>query len=363
MMSRRQLLGAAAATPFAGLAMAQDPVPDKDKVGFAIVGLGSFSMGQMLPNFKNTRLCKPVALVTGDPDTKGRRVAGEYGIADDHVMTYDQMDRLAEMDDVQVVYIATPTALHMRDTLAGFSAGKHVMCEKPMAASVDECDRMIQAGKDAGKKLMIAYRVRYEPVNMTAIDYAREERLGPVRMISGEIANNSRGIENTWRSDPSLNGGGGPLMDLGIYIVQAHRYIAGEEPAVVRGATYRPNDDPRFPEGVEARCTWEFEFPSGKLASGATSWDCGNSNRYVALCERGSFELDPATGYRGKTMFARGERLDIDEGNQFALELDHMAECVKNDTEPHTPGEEGRHDVRAMKAIYESARTGKAVEL
>ena len=364
-ISRRSLLAAAAASPFVSsvAARAQDATPDADKVGFAIVGLGNYSMRQMLPRFKDTLHCKPTALVTGDPDGKGRRVAGQYGIADDHVMSYEDMGKLAEMDDVQVVYVVTPTGLHLRDTLAGFAAGKHVLCEKPMATDVDECNQMIEAGKAAGKQLMIAYRVRYEPVNGRAIEYAREETLGPVRMINGEIAfmNDER---DTWRKDPKLNGGqGGPLWDLGIYMVQAHRYIAGEEPVRVSGQLYRPENDPRFPEGVDSRVTWQFEFPSGKLAVGANSWDCGPTNRYTALCADGQFELDGATGYGGKRMFAKGRDLNIEEGNQFAAELDHMAECVRENKTPHTPGEEGRQDVHLMMKICEAAREGRTLEV
>ena len=369
-ISRRTVIAAAAAAPLARALAANaqplppEPVPEDQKIGFAIVGLGGFSMGQMLPSFKVTKWCKPAALVTGDPDTKGKKVAEQYGIPQDRVMTYEQMGRLADMDDVKVVYIATPTGLHKRDTLAGFAAGKHVLCEKPMASSVAECDEMIAAGERAGKKLMIAYRVRYEPFNQTAIRYAREEKFGPVRMVNGQIAFKMGGKGKSWRSDPSLNGGGGPLMDLGIYTVQAQRYITGEEPGSVTATTYRPEDDPRFPEGVEARCNWTFGFPSGATASGATAWDADGGNRYRVTCRDDWYELDPATSYTGKRLFVGRElQTDLKQANEFAAELDHMAECVKQDKEPLTPGEEGRRDVVAMKAIYEAAETGQTVRL
>jgi glucose-fructose oxidoreductase len=210
---------------------------------------------------------------------------------------------------------------------------------------------------------MIAYRVRYEPFNSTAIELARSERYAPVRMVNGEIAFTMNNNGNTWRSDPSLNGGGGPLMDLGIYTVNAQRYITGEEPATVTAQTYRPGDDPRFPKGVESRCHWSFTFPSGATGSGATAWDCGGVNRYRVTGPNGWFELDPATPYGGNRLIhGEGRRLaDITPQNQFANELDHMAQCVLDDQTPLTPGEEGRADVVAMKAIYQAAAEGRAV--
>ena len=370
--SRRRFLAAGAALGATlglsklGLA-AQD---DDQKVGFAVVGLGGYAMGQILPNFASTKHCKPVALVTGDPDTKGKKVADQYGISHDRVCTYAQMaERFKDDDAIQVVYVITPTGLHLRDTLAGFAAGKHVLCEKPMASDEHECDRMIAAAVDAGKKLMIGYRCQYEPYNLRAIEWARDRKFGPVRHVDATISFNT-GDKLTWRNDPALNGGGGPLMDLGIYSLQAARYIVGEEPTSLTATVYRPQDDKRFPPGVESRVAWTFQFPGGATAACATAWDMAGTNRYRVICEKGVYELDPATGYGGHRLFTvagQGRRDEVTDlpkdSNQFAAMLDHMAKCVRNDQQPKTPGEEGRRDVYLMTRIYDAGRTGEAIKL
>ena len=359
-------LGATLGLSKLGLAARQD---DDRKVGFAVVGLGGYSMGQMLPNFKNTEHCKPVALVTGEPDTKGKKVAGQYGIDPGRVCTYDQMvDRLKDDPAVQVVYVVTPTGLHVDHVLKGFQAGKHVLCEKPMATDEHECDRMIQAGKDAGKKLMIGYRAQYEPYNLRAVEWARQGKFGPVRHVDAQISFNT-GNRLTWRNDPKLNGGGGPLMDLGIYSLQAARYITGEEPTSLTATVYRPEDDKRFPPGVESRVEWTFQFPGGATATCGTAWDMAGQNMYRVVCEKGVYELEPATPYGGHWMFVvggqgkRDEVTDIEPGNQFAAMLDHMAECVMNDKQPKTPGEEGRRDVYLMKRIYEFGHGNRGMKV
>ena len=370
--SRRRFL-AAAATAAAGLGLAKVGLAARQedrKVGFAVVGLGGYSMGQILPNFKNTAHCKPVALVTGEPDTKGKKVAEQYGIDPAKVCNYDQMvERLRDDPAVQVVYVVTPTGLHLDHTLKGFAAGKHVLCEKPMASDEGECDRMIAAGKDAGRKLMIGYRVQYDPYNLRAIEWARQQKFGPVRHVDAPISFNTGG-KLTWRNDPKLNGGGGPLMDLGIYSVQAARYITGEEPSSLTATVYRPEGDPRFPPGVESRAAWTFQFPGGATATGFCAWDTAGQNRYRVGCEKGTYELDPATSYTGRRMFTvngQGRRDEVTDlppdANQFAAMLDHMAECVMRDRPPKTPGEEGRRDVFLMKRIYDAGRTGGAVKL
>ena len=364
-LSRRALLAAAAVSPFASIAAAQTR-PGR-KVGFAVAGLGGYATGQILPNIGKTKHCKVTALVTGDPETKGARLAREYGVPRENVVTYDRIGELAGREGVDVLYVITPTGLHMEHTLAGFDAGLHVMCEKPMAVDVGQCDRMIAAAEEAGKKLMIGYRVHYEPHNLRAIELAKSERYAPVRHFHGDITSHMRGGP-TWRNDPELAGRGGPLMDLGIYMVNAARYITGEEPIVVRGHTYRPEGDPLFPPGIESRCSWTFEFPSGATASGTTGYDLAGQNKYRVTGPDRWFELDPATGYGGQRLFeqrrgGRGEADDIDEVNQFVAEMDHFAQCILEDRTPRTPGEEGRADVRVMRAVYESAESGSAVEL
>ena len=386
-LDRRTFLATAAASTLAGLAglaglaapavlRGQAAEGDDRTVGFAVIGLGSFAINQMLPAFAQCRHARPTALVTGDPDGKGRRVAERYGVDPKRVVTYDRIGELAGDPAVQVGYVVTPTGLHARDTLACFDAGLHVLCEKPMAGSVEECDAMIGRAEEVGRRLMVAYRVHYEPFNRTAMKFAEEEEFGATRHVAGQISYPMSG-EPTWRNDPELAGGGGPLMDLGIYTLQAQLYNTPQTPVRVTGVTHRPEGSPLFPEGIESRCSWTIEFDGGATATGMTGYDLASTNRYRVTQASGFYELDPATGYSGRRLFTkpRGGRLaevpmddlptEFTRGftNQFAAELDHMATCVLDDEEPKTPGAMGRRDVRLMKAIYESAATGRPVEV
>ena len=348
-----------------GQTLPSPPTPEGEKVGFAVVGLGRFSTGQMLPSMKFTHFCKPAALVSGDP-AKARRVAETYLVDPKHIYDYDNFDTIRDDDAVQVVYIALPTALHAEYSIRASEAGKHVLCEKPMAGSVEDCQRMIDAAKAAGKKLMIAYREQYEPYNARMVEIARSGELGAMRTISAEATMMLDKPE--WRTDPELNGGGGPLFDLGIYALQACRYTTGEEPAEITAQSYRLPDDPRFPEGVETSIAWTMRFPSGVLATCLTGWDHGPSNRYRNVYTTGWAELDPATAYTGLNLFVGTEGevkqvTDIKMANEFAAEMDHLAESIRDDKPVKTPGEEGLQDVRLINLIYEAARTGKAVRV
>ena len=373
-MTRRSLLAAAAASPFLATAAAtlaarrQDAVPEDQKLKWAIAGLGGYAKGQILPNMGKTRLCKPWAFVTGDPVAE-RSTADQYGVPREHIVGYDEMDKLKDFG-VDVLYVITPTGVHARHTIDGLNAGLHVLCEKPMAQSVEECDAMIQAAETNGKKLMIGYRCHYEPHNLEAMRWARDEEKGPVRHFQGVISYAMRG-RPTWRNDPSMNGGGGSLPDLGVYMLNASRYITGEEPAAITAQTYRPEGDPLFPEGCFARTTWTAQFPGGATASCVSAYDMNMGNRYRVGCADGWYELEPGTSYGGITMYADGRRgrrevdVPVPEGyvNQFVAQLDHFAECIRDDRPVRTPGEEGRRDVRLFHAIWQAAREGRTVEV
>ena len=375
-LSRRAFVASAAAASLAAPAVLRGQAAEDRAVGFAVIGLGSFAINQMLPAFAQCRHARPTALVTGDPDGKGRRVAERYGIDPKRVVTYDRIQELADDPAVQVGYVVTPTGLHARDTLACFDAGLHVLCEKPMAGCVEECDRMIGRAEEVGRRLMVAYRVHYEPFNRTAMRFAEREEFGATRHVAGQISYPMSG-EPTWRNDPELAGGGGPLMDLGIYTLQAQLYNTPQTPVWVTGTTHRPEGDRLFPEGIESRCSWTIDFDGGATATGMTGYDLASTNRYRVTQADGWYELDPATAYSGRRLFTKPPRgraaevpmddlpTELTRGftNQFAAELDHMATCVLDGSESRTPGAMGRRDVRLMKAIYESAATGRPVEV
>jgi predicted dehydrogenase len=237
-----------------------------------------------------------------------------------------------------------------------------------MANTPEDCQKMIDACQKAGKKLMVAYRAQYEPFNLEAIARIRKGELGKLLQIT---ADHGRSVDPTgdkadsWRVQKKL-AGGGSLMDIGIYSLNATRYLTGEEPVEVTAIESTDKNDPRFKE-VEDRIHFTLRFPSGVLATCTSSYSIQEVKRYRVFGDKAWLDLDPATDYKEHNLKIGdkdGERKpNVDEGNQFAAELDHMAECVLNNTTPKTPGEEGLRDIRLIQAIYEAARTGKRVKV
>lgn len=347
---------------------APGPFESRDeRVGFAIVGLGRLSIDEILPAFGSSKLCKPVALVSGDAE-KARKLAGQYGIKPSSIYSYQNYETLAQNPEVKVIYIVLPNSMHMEYTVRGAKAGKHIFCEKPMAVSSAECERMIAACKAANVKLMIAYRQQYEPMNREIVKMVKSGKLGTLRSFIATNAQN-QGDPTQWRMKRAL-AGGGCLPDVGVYCLNAARFWSGEEPVEVTGQIFQPKDDPRFPE-VEATCQFTLRFPSGLMAV-CNSGYAAHSTQWARLEGSESWaELGPAFAYHGlklrsnRLMEGHGVDLEpkISEKDQFALEMDHMALCVMKNQQPHTPGEEGLQDQRIMEAIYESARTGRSVKV
>jgi predicted dehydrogenase len=339
------------------------------RVGFAVVGLGRLALGEILPAMAKTKYCKPVALVSGDPD-KARKIAAQYGIRESSIYNYTNYEQLAHNPEVQAIYIVLPNSMHAEYVVRGAKAGKHILCEKPMATSVHDCERMIAACKTANVKLMIAYRSQYEPYDRLLVKVIRSGKLGKLKQF---IASNSQnqGDPSQWRLKKAL-AGGGCMPDVGIYCLNAARFLSNEEPVEVQASVYQPKDDPRFAE-VEASCQVLARFPSGFTAVLNSGYDAHKSQFLRVEGADGYAELNPAFGYHGiKLKYARydtNDKLEIayepalEEKDQFALEMDHFALCVQKNLGPHTPGEEGLQDQRIVDAIYESARIGKSVKI
>ncbi len=342
--------------------------PDENKkLGFAIVGLGKYATQQIMPNFKACKHAKLTALVSGTPD-KARKLAEEYGLDPKNIYDYKNFDSIKDNPDVDIVYIILPNSLHAEYTIRAAKAGKHVLCEKPMANSVQDCQRMMDECQKAKRHLMIAYRAQYEPFNLNAIERIRKGELGKIGIITsdhGRLVKPAEEKADTWRVVKKM-AGGGPLMDIGIYAVNATRYLTGEEPVEVTAQQFSSPNDPRFKE-IEENIVFTLRFPSGVLATCTSSYNYESVKRFRVFGEKGYLDLDPATDYKEHTMHIGNKdgelKVKLDEGNQFAAQLDHMAESVLNNKTPKTPGEEGLKDVRIMLAIYEAAEKGKAVKV
>ncbi len=340
-----------------------NPQPGEQRVGYALVGLGKLATEQILPAFAQSKRAKPVALVSGSPD-KMRLLAAQYGIAADACYSYADFARIRENRAVEAVYVVTPNALHHRDVLAAAHAGKHVLCEKPMATSSREAREMIAATRAANVRLMIAYRMQYQPHAREAIRQLRGGKLGDVVLID-MINNQNQGDPGQWRQKRAL-AGGGSLPDVGLYCLNTARAILGEEPVAVSAAIWSPAGDPRFTE-VENNVSFTLRFPSGAIANCLTSYGTHRLTYARLMGTEATLEIDNAFAYEGQRLrvarLADGaeetsERM-IPAKNQFALELDHFATCIRENRVPRTPGEEGLHDHVIMEAIYAAARSGR----
>ena len=337
------------------------------RVGYAVVGLGHLSLNQILPAFAKSKYSKPVALVSGDRE-KARKIAAQYGIRETSIYDYTTFDQIAQNAEVQAIYIVLPNSMHAEYVLRGAKTGKHILCEKPMATSARDCERMIAACNAANVKLMIAYRQQYEPMNREIVKMVRNGSLGKVRSF---VATNSQdqGDPTQWRLKRSY-AGGGCLPDVGIYCLNAARFLTGEEPSEVTGTVYQPTDDPRFKE-VEETCSFTMKFPSGFIATCSSGYGAHKTQFLRLEGDKAWAELNPAFGYTGIKL--RQETVvdhrnvasepSIEAADQFAIEIDHMSLCIQQNLAPHTPGEEGLHDQKIVDAIYESARTGRSVKL
>jgi predicted dehydrogenase len=341
--------------------------PLNERVGIAIVGLGRISVNEMLPALAQCKHARAVALVTGDR-AKGLKIAHQYNIPESAVLDYRDYDKLAGMAEVQAVYIALPNHMHVEYTVRAAQAGKHVLCEKPMANSVAECRKMIEACRKAGRKLMIAYRSQYELLDRALVKMVREQKLGALKEFTS-VNSQNMGDPQHWRLKRAL-AGGGALPDIGLYCINAARFLSGEEPVEVIGNTWSTPGDVRFRE-VEESCQFILRFPSGFIASCTTSYAAHKSQMFRLNGATAWAEMNPGYAYHGnKLRVARvvdgkeqASDIQVEEKNQFTLEMDHFAECIQQNREVHTPGEEGLQDQRIMDAIYESARTRQPVKL
>ena len=375
-ISRRTLIElglAGASAAIAGSALAQPsllpepqdspPLPDSEKIGFAVVGLGKLSQGQIIPGLKTAKGAKLSALVSGHPD-KARRIAAEQGLPADAIYSYDDYDRIAKDPRIQVVYIVLPNSMHAEYTIRALKAGKHVLCEKPMATSIADCEAMIATAKAANRKLMIAYRCHYEPLNLEVMRRMRSGTLGKPRMVVTNMGRQADLSEpsDAWRLDMAMSGGGA-LADMGVYGVNASRYILAEEPVEVRAWAQTDRSDPRF-KTTEDVIAWQFRFPSGAISNGSTSFSYQGTMAYQVLCEHGKMTAEPGAFYGGNHLTidgVKGEREPkIREIDQFAREMDWMADVVRGKAPLVSPGEEGLQDMRLMQAILESVAKGGA---
>jgi predicted dehydrogenase len=343
------------------------PLAPKDRVGFAVLALGRLSVEQIMPAFAQTKKCKLAALVSGSPE-KLKAIGSRYGVSADSFYSYDNFERIAENEAVQVVYIVLPNSMHREFVLRTAAIKKQILCEKPMATSSSDAQAMIDACAQAGVKLMIAYRCRYQPHHLEIIRRAQGGSLGPIKMIEAINAQN-QGDDNQWRLRKALSGGGS-LPDVGIYCLNAARAVTGEEPVEIEALLYSTPNDPRFRE-VEESVNWLMRFPSGAMANLSTSYGIHRASRLAVNLDGGTLMLENAFPYKGQRLLQvralekieTESVIQIGPKDHFASEMDHMADCVLKGETPRTPGEEGLRDMKLIEAIYRAAEGRVSVKV
>lgn len=329
------------------------------KLGIALVGLGNYATNQLAPALQETEHCYLAGVVTGTP-SKAQEWKRKYNIPDKNIYNYDTYDQIADNPDIDIIYIVLPNGMHAEYTVRGARAGKHMISEKPMATSVADCQRMIEACNENNVKLSIGYRLHFEPHNLRVMELGQQQVYGPVQRIEAADSFVFGGSPDKWRLDKKL-AGGGPLMDLGIYCVQGAIYTVGQTPTAVT-AKFGEVTRPEYFDEVEQSIDWKMEFPNGTVADCTTSYN-KNENLLYGKAEKGWWRLQPAYSYSGITGETSEGPMSLPNVNQQARQMDDFALCIKENRETPVPGEMGLRDVKILEAIYEAARTGKRVEV
>jgi predicted dehydrogenase len=362
-LTRRDFSSLSAMTVLAGALPKMDAQSEagtsQRKLRWAIVGLGRISMEHFMPAVMLSKTGKITALVSGHRE-KAEKQAAMYNVPSPSIYSYETCDEIHQNKEVDAVYIALPNSMHAEYTIRAAKAGKHVLCEKPMATSVADCKAMIEACRKAKVRLMIAYRCQYNPIHLKAIELIRSGAIGGVQTIESAFGFPIQPGE--WRLNKKL-AGGGPLMDVGVYSLNACRYLTGEEPGDIRANASTIDHDGRFDQ-VEENVGWTMKFPSGILASCTTTYggDTGGGGFFKVHGSKGWLAMEPAFPYQGKHLtghLATGEAVDEPEPDHdpadFVRQADYFAECVWSNREPKTAGEEGLRDTELMSQIYQSA--------
>jgi len=326
----------------------------------AIMGLGSYGT-RVAEAMKDCTKAKLVGVISGTP-SKITAWQAKYNIPEKNCYNYENYDNIKNNPDIDAVYIITPNALHKEGAVRVAKAGKHVFSEKPMAVNAKEGQEMIDACKKAKVKLLVGYRMHFEPKTLEVIRMRKNGELGKIMFFQG-LCGFRIGDPTQWRLNKQL-AGGGSMMDIGIYAINGSRYMVGEEPIWVT-AQETKTDTVKFKEGVDETIQFQFGFPSGAVASCLSTYAMNGLDKFYLNAEKGFAEMQPSTGYgpiKGKTN--KGD-LDYPHVTHQTVQMEEMAGIILEDKKPIVPvdGEEGLKDLKIIDAIYESIKSGKKVSL
>ena len=327
-------------------------------VRYAVVGLGHIAQVAVLPAFSHARRNSRLAALVSSDATKLRTLARKYRL--DATFSYDEYD--ACLEQVDAVYIALPNSMHAEYAIRAAQAGVHVLCEKPMAVTVEECQGMIDACGEHGVKLMIAYRLHFEEINLEVIELVRRGRIGVPKFFNSSFALTVRDNDIRTRRDM----GGGTLYDIGVYCINAARYLFRAEPKEVCAISV--NSGAKKVAEIDESTGALLRFDGERVAAFVTSFNSADVGCYRIVGTKGHVHVDPAFEYAEGlgyelTVGGKTTRKRIGRRDQFAPQLLYFSDCIQKNRTPEPSGEEGLQDVRIVQALYESAETGKVVTI
>lgn len=326
----------------------------------AIMGLGSYGT-RVAEAMQTCKKAKLVGVISGTP-SKIKDWQSKYNIPEKNCYNYENFDRIKDNAEIDAVYVITPNGLHREQVIRVAKAGKHAICEKPMAVNAKEGQDMVDACKKANVKLLVGYRMHFEPKTLEIIRMRKDGELGKILFFQG-LSGFRIGDPNQWRLNRKL-AGGGAMMDIGIYSINGARYMVGEEPIWVT-AEETKTDPVKFKEGVDETILFQLGFPGGAVASCLSTYTMNNLDRFFLNGEKGFAELQPSTGYgpiKGRT--SKGELTQPHITHQ-TVQMDEMSGIILEGRQPVVPvdGEEGVKDLKIIDAIFLAVKTGRKVDL
>lgn len=335
-------------------------VADGPVLRVALMGLGSYA-NRVAEAMQSCKRAKITGVISGTP-SKITDWQKKYNIPAKNCYNYENFDAIKNNPDIDAVYIITPNSLHHPQCLRVAAAGKHVICEKPMAINAKQGKEMVEACEKAGVKLLIGYRMHFEANTLEVVRLRKAGEFGKIKFFQG-LSGFKIGDPTQWRLNREL-AGGGAMMDIGIYAINGSRYMIGEEPIWVT-AQETKTDPVKFKEGVDETITFQLGFPSGATASCLSTYAVSYLDKFFLVGEGGFAEMQPSTGYGPIKSWTHKGRLDLPHVTHQTTQMDEMAAIILDGKQPIIPvdGKEGWKDMVIIDAIFAAAKSGKKVEI
>ncbi|WP_026951844.1 Gfo/Idh/MocA family protein [Algoriphagus mannitolivorans] len=359
-LHKATLSSLAVSLPFSDSLAAFNSVQEDKVLRVAIMGLGSYGT-RVAEAMKDCKRAKLVGVVSGTP-SKIAAWQEKYGIPSKNCYNYENFDQIKDNPDIDAVYVITPNSLHKPYSIRVAKAGKHVICEKPMALNAEEAKEMVEVCKAAGVHLLVGYRMHFEAKTLEIVQRQRAGEFGKTLFFQG-LSGFIIGDPSQWRLNKEL-AGGGAMMDIGIYSINGARYMLGEEPIWVTAQEVK-TDPVKFKEGVDETITFQMGFPSGAVASCLSTYSLNNLDKFFLNGTKGFAEMQPSTGYGPIKAWTNKGPVDAEHITHQTTQMDEMAAILLDGKKSIIPvdGEEGWKDMVIVDAIYKAVKTGEKVKL